>query len=414
MTVRVGRSLGIALGALIILGAGMYGPATLLGPLPAAQLTLLSPAPPAAEPAPPALPARGASALLRGVGDAPFASAGAKEALPMASAAKLVEALVVLESKPLEPGAAGPTVAMTAADYQSYLDYANNGARTVAVFPGESWTEQELLQALVLGSSNNHADTLARWAFGSVGGYLEKANAWLSANGLSDTHVADATGLDEGSAGTGSDLARLAALASAHPVISEILSKPASALADRRGVQNTTAYLPELGITGISRSYTDAAGVCFLFTAGVDVDGETFSFAGALVGEPDYDALSTDLGALMKSASAGIRRQPVLAEGAAYARYDAVWGQSARAVVKAGKTRLAWVGVPVPAAAVKAQPVTTGRAGSTVGRASVEVDGAVVSSPLVLDRSIGEPGLGWRLLHPVPIITELIESRTKG
>jgi D-alanyl-D-alanine carboxypeptidase (penicillin-binding protein 5/6) len=414
MTVRVGRSLGIALGTLVILAAGIYGPATLLGPLPAAKITLLSPAPQGAGPAAPVLPAAGGSALVRAVGDKPFASAGAHGALPMASAAKLVEALVVLKAKPLDEGAEGPAVAMTVEDYESYLGYANEGARTVAVFPGEAWTERQLLQALVLGSSNNHADTIARWAFGSVDSYLENANAWLTSNGLTGTHVADAAGLDEASAGTAGDLAKLAALAAAHPVISEILSKPASALADRRGVQNTTAYLPELGVTGISRSYTDAGGVCFLFTAAVDVDGQTFSFAGAMLGEPDYETLTTDLTALMKSAAAGVRQQPVLAEGAAYARYDTVWDQSARAVVKTGKTRLAWVGAPVAAPTVKAQPVTTARAGSTVGRASTQIDGTEVSSPLVLDRSIGEPGLGWRLLHPVPIITELIESRSNG
>jgi len=414
MTVRVGRSLGIALGALVILGAGIYGPATLLGPLPAATVTVLSPPPPAATLARPVLPAVGASALLQSAADEPFATGGSEKALPMASAAKLVEALVVLRSKPLEPGADGPAVPMTAEDYQSYLDYANNGARTVAVFPGESWTERELLQALILGSSNNHADTIARWAFGSVDAYLRAANTWLPANGLAHTRVADATGLDEASAGTGTDLARLAALASAHPVISEILAQPASALADRRGVQNTTAYLPEQGITGISRSYTDAAGVCFLFTAAVDAGGTPFSFAGAIVGEPDYDTLNADLTALMKSASAGVREQPVLAEGTAYARYETAWGQSARAVVKTAKTRLAWVGSPLHAPTVKTEPVTTGRAGRTVGHASLTVDGQDVSSPLVLDRSIRDPGLGWRLLHPLPILSELMQPRAAG
>lgn len=414
MTARLGRSLGIALGALVILGAGIYGPATLLGPLPTAELTPLSPAAPAASPAAPALPTAGASALVHGAADDPFATGGTDEARPMASAAKLVTALVVLAAKPLGAGEEGPAVTMTAQDYEDYVDYANNGARTVAVFPGENWTERELLQALVLGSSNNHADTIARWAFGSVDAYLSKANAWLATRGLTHTHVADTTGLDEASAGTGGDLARLAALASAHPVIAEILAKPASALADRRGVQNTTAYLPELGISGISRSYTDAAGVCFLFTATIDTDTDPFRFAGAIVGEPDYDSLTADLTTLMKSAAAGVRQQPILAEGAAFARYDTAWGQSARAVVKTAKTRLAWMAAALPPATVKTEPVTTARAGSTVGRASVALDGATVSSPLVLDRSIGDPGLGWRLLHPVPIISALIESRTAG
>jgi len=420
---RPGRALGITVGAVAILVVGVYGPATLLGPLPMVKSTVVSAPAAAATATPPVLPATGTSAVVSLVPPAagattpattvaatPIAAAGSTTPLPMAAAAKIVAALVVLSAKPLDAGAAGPGVPITPADYQDYLDYVANGARTVIVFPGETWTEQELLQAMILGSSNNHADTIARWAFGSVDAYVTAANAWLAKEGLTGIHVADATGLAVASAGTGADLARLAGLAATNPVISGILASPASALVGQRGVDNTTAYLPEEGITGLSRSYTDAGGVCFLFTATVGTAPAAFTFAGAVIGEPDYDALTADLKALMASAKAGVTDLPILAEGAAYVRFDAPWDATASGVVKTGKTRFGWQAAPVGAATLDLEAFATGRSGATVGRVTVDASGEAVTSPLVLDATISAPGPGWRLLNPVPMISALLEQ----
>ena len=412
---------------------GVYGPATLLGPLPVAAVTLT--APDAAVPASTTvLPAAGTSGLLAvtavedtavdataaddtAAAPAPatlgvdtIAVGGGSDPLPMASAAKIITALVVLDAKPLAAGEPGPAYSLVTADYQDYLDYTAQDARTVIVFPGESWTEREMLQAMILGSSNNHADTLARWAFGSVDAYLTAANAWLAANGMPDTTVADANGLLDGSAGTGTDLARVAGLAATNPVIADIIAQPASALVGQRGVKNTTDYLPEEGITGISRSYTDSGGVCFLFTATVAAGDKAFTFAGAFLGEPDYDTLTADLTALMASARAGVTELPVLTEGDAYATLMTAWGDSSDAVVATPKTRFGWQAVAPTDAAVTLDDVTTGRAGNKIGRVAVDAFGESVSSTLELDSSLTDPGPGWRLLHPIPMISALVAT----
>lgn len=420
---RPGRFIGVLVGTVAILAVGVYGPATLLGPLPAATATLLPP--PAAETnvSPPALPVAGTSAVSALTLDdagaieapttplAPIAAGGSAEPLPLASIAKVITALVVLDAKPLGGEDAGPAVTLTTADYQGYLDYTASGARTVTVFQGEVWSQQELLQAMLLGSSNNHADTIARWAFGSVDAYVTAANAWLAEQGLADTSVADATGLDDASVGTGTDLAAVAGLAAGSPVISAILANPASALAGRRGVDNTTAYLPEEGITGISRSYTDAAGVCFLFTATV-VDGDrTFAFSGAIVGEPDYDTLDADLAALMASARAGVGDLPVLKQGDKYVSFQTAWGPAASGIVGVSKTRFAWQAAAPTDPDVTLDPVVSGRAGKIVGRVAVTGTAGETSSALKLDSTISAPGPGWRLTHPIPLITALIDSR---
>lgn len=412
---RPRRLIGATVGALVILAIGIYGPATLLGPLPVVTATLVTPTDGADNLSPPVLPTGGASAVAAFDAtaldaSAPMAVAGTTDALPMASIAKIVTALVVLEAKPLDVGRTGPTVAITTADYQDYIDYANADARTVVVFPGENWTERELLQAMILGSSNNHADTLARWAFGSVDAYLEAANTWLAKNGLPATHVVDATGLHDASVGTATDLAHLAGIAAAHPVIAELLANPSDALVGQRGVDNTTAYLPEEGITGISRSYTDAAGVCFLFTAQVGTGESAFTFSGAFINEPDYNILTTDLTALMESARAGVSELPILTQGDAYATFEAPWGDTASGIVGVSRTRVGWQAAIPGAATVTLDTFSTGRAGKAVGRVSIEAAGDNVSAPLVLNRAINDPGPGWRLLNPFPMIAALVES----
>ncbi|MBG6212391.1 MAG: hypothetical protein LH475_12545 [Cryobacterium sp.] len=435
---RPGRFVGILVGTVVILGIGVYGPATLLGPLPAVTTTTVTPAASAAAPTPPALSAHGASAIAvlavttsdasgttsngttgsssastdstSTAVPAPIAVAGTAEALPMASIAKVVTALVVLDAKPIVAGETGPIVTLTAADFQSYLDYDKVGARSVAVFADEQWTELELLQALLLGSSNNHADSVARWAFGSVDAYVVAANAWLADNGLTGTAVVDATGLHDASAGTATDLAHLAGLAATNPVVSAMLSSPASALADRRGVENTTSYLPEEGVTGISRSYTDAAGICFLFTAEVSDGASSFTFSGAFIGEPTYDALTADLTALMASARAGVGPLPVLAAGDAYATFKSAWGDEATAVVGVSRTRYGWQAAAPEAATVTLKSFTTARKGANVGQVQLTVTGEKLSAALKLDGGIADPGPGWRLLHPIVMITALFRQ----
>ena len=100
---------------------------------------------------------------------------------------------------------------------------------------------------------------------------------------------------------------------------------------------------------------------------------------------------------------------PVLAKGDAYVRFTAPWGDTASGVVRVSKTRVAWQAA-APDATVKLDSFSTGRTGKLVGRVSSDAAGEDVSSPRVLDRAIADPGLGWRLLHPIPVITALIAS----
>jgi len=409
--VGLARGIGIFAGTVVILGVGVYGPATLLGPLPAASVSrvaLTEPTPAI----PPALPTVGASAVALSATGSPLATAGAVEALPMASITKTITALVVLDKHPLADGEAGPTVPITSDDYLSYVDYQQSGTRTVTVYTADAWTEREMLQAMLLGSSNNHADTLARWAFGSVDDYVVAANAWLLEQGLAGTVVVDSTGLSDRSVGTAADLARLSALALENPAIASVLSEPVTGLPSRRGVINTTTYMPENGVIGISRSYTDAAGICLQFGLDVHVEGaeKPLRVYGVFLGQPDWDTLDAGMLALVESAKAGVSAQPVLAEGTPVVTLTTAWGDSARGVAGISPETLRW-GQTTPTITVDTDPVTTAGAGATIG--SIVVDdgsGTERTVSLKLDSSIYDPDFLWRLSHPVVLLETLIDS----
>src|SRR5256885_5017539 len=105
-----------------------------------------------------------------------IASSGNEQPIPAASVAKVMTALVVLSDKPLKPGDQGATLAMTAQDVQAYQSDFDQKQSVVEVREGESLTELQLLEGMLIPSANNLAETLARWDSGSVNAFVDAMN----------------------------------------------------------------------------------------------------------------------------------------------------------------------------------------------------------------------------------------------
>jgi D-alanyl-D-alanine carboxypeptidase (penicillin-binding protein 5/6) len=401
---RARRAVSGAVGALVILAVGFYGPVTLLPPLPAARATLTAPAPPAADPATaPVLPAEGASAALLAGSTTLLGTAGTEDPLPMAGVAKLIAVLVSLDQRPLDPGRTGESIPVSAEDYRSYLDYRAAGAKAIPVVEGDTWTQREMLQAVLLGSSNNHADALVRWAFGSEDDYTAAASRWLRGHGLRNTTVVDATGLDERSVGTASDLARLAEIADGTPFLREVL--PAPSVTTSRGVvfANESEYRSAEGIRGISRSFTDAAGVCLLFAVPLPLGDTTTTIYGAFVRQPSYERLNADMDAFVADARGRLGEVVLAPAGTEVATYRTAWGDRTTAVVRDELRAVSWSGAP-PTGRVRADDVRTIRKGERLGEVTFRIDDGTLEAPVVATASVTDPGPGWRLLHPIPML----------
>lgn len=408
MTVSPGRIVGIAVGAIAILGIGVYGPAMLLGPLPAVAVTA-DQAPVAAPPAAQIpMPAEGASALAvvddEGAAN-PIATGGEQGVVPIGGAAKLVTLLVTLDSLPLAAGSDGPAIPIGPEDYTDYARYQAEGTRVLQVSPGDSWSQRDVLRAVLLASSNNHADTLARWAFGSVDQYVVAANEWLTAAGFPETRVADATGLSGDNVGTAADLAGLAARVLDDPALAALLDGEVSGGVGVRQIPDVVSRLGDQGVRAMARGFTDQAAISFVFTTTTTSSGgsEPIRLVGAMTLMPDYETLDAAVTAAVQAAGQAAVPVDVITAGSAYGSAVSAWGDRADLVASATRTSLGW-SAATGDVTVDVDSFTTARAGRDVGRVVVPTPTGELASPLTLSVDIGDPGPIWRLTNPLPIL----------
>lgn len=405
-----GRIVGIAVGALAILGVGVYGPAMLLGPLPGVAVDVEQQAATTTQGPPLTLPETGASALAvfteEGTTET-VAIAGDTAAVPIGGAAKLVTVLATLDSLPLPADGAGPGIPIGPEDYTDYLRYSGEGSRTMQVSPGETWTQRDVVRAILLASSNNHADTLVRWAFGTVDAYVESANEWLAAQGFTATRVDDATGLSGDNVGTAEELARLAGLVLADPALAAMLDDPGDEPLGARSVPDVVSRPGDENVRALSRSFTDEAALTYVFATELPVaEGETGAptrLVGAMLLMPDYETLDPAVTTAVASASAASSPVPVITAGTPYARVQAPWGDRAEVVASVSRTDAAW-GREFGEANVTIEAFSTAAEGREVGRVSVASASGELASPLQLEGEINDPGPIWRLMHPIPLI----------
>ena len=97
-----------------------------------------------------------------------LATHGVQKPVPTASVAKLITVLCVLKKLPLTPTTDGPTITLRKSDVAIYDKYVAEDGSVVPVRAGQRISERTALEAILLPSANNIADSLAIYAFGSL------------------------------------------------------------------------------------------------------------------------------------------------------------------------------------------------------------------------------------------------------
>ena len=233
----------------------------------------------------PAWPAFGQAALgVDGVGL--VATSGAQTPVPIASVTKLMTALVVVRAHPLAPGQPGPTVQLTLADQSLYLQELAAGDSVVAVRVGETLTEQQMLEGLLLPSADNLARVLAEWEAGSLPAFVTQMNQQARALGMRETTFVDSSGLDPGSSSTASDLLRLAAAVMSQPALAAVADMATATLPVAGLVHNYDFVLGQAGVVGLKTGWTSSSGGCFVAAARGRVGGRQQVVTAAVLGAP--------------------------------------------------------------------------------------------------------------------------------
>jgi D-alanyl-D-alanine carboxypeptidase (penicillin-binding protein 5/6) len=367
-------------------------------PLPATAATSVTPALERLG-VPPVLPwpATGQAALvLEGAGE--LGSSGAATPAPMASTAKMMTALLVLEDHPLALGQQGPVITVTQADVATFYAERNQNESVLPVAAGEQLSEYQLLQGLMLPSASNFADLLAKWDLGDVATFINRMNTRAAALGMKATHYADVSGFSPSSVSIPSELVALGRTAMRQPVFAEIVAQPQATLPLAGVVHNLNTLLGQGGVIGIKTGHTDQGGGCFVVAADQVIDGAPARIYGAVMGQPN--ALAGAFGAttaLLHALTPALHLRPVVHAKEVVARYLTPWGEAGTIV---SDQTVHWVLLDGTTVArrvtLDALPASL-PAGSRVGTLLIEAGLHQAEVPLVTASAINGPDAGWRL-----------------
>lgn len=245
------------------------------------------------------------------------------EVRPTASTAKMILGLAIMEVKPFNLGEQGEVLTITPEFYQKYLWYLNHGGSHTVVSEGEEISEYDALMAVFLPSSNNMADSLAIWAFGSIDNYREYATNMLNGWGISDTVIGeDASGFSETTTSTAADLAKIGTRVLENPVLREIVGTKQFTVPGAGLLKNTNGILGEQGIIGVKTGFIgDASGYCLV--SGYDENGHIVTIA--LLNAATRDESFTKSLVLTDSLKDIIKAQTIVADGEIIGYYDSWW-----------------------------------------------------------------------------------------
>lgn len=324
---------------------------------------------------------------------------GEQKSVPMASVAKVVTALAVLRQKPIAVGQSGPAIIINSNDVSIYNSYYTRGGSVVKVENGERLSERQALQALLIPSANNIADTLVIWAFGSMENYVAYANKMVSGLGLNNTKVADASGFSPDSVSSAEDLAKLGLAALDDPLLAAIVSQKTAELPLAGPVNNVNWLLGSDGVIGIKTGNTDEAGGCFLFAAKRIVNGQNITLVGALMQAPDINTVIKDARAVIIASDSGFSEVIAAKKGQVVGIYKTPWGASADAIAGQDLSVLAWRGRQVQVATKLNNLKTPARASTSVGSISATSGQKTVSAPATTKSNLSGPSWIWRIFH---------------
>ncbi|MFJ8598421.1 D-alanyl-D-alanine carboxypeptidase [Streptomyces shenzhenensis] len=345
-------------------------------------------------------PSGGQGALdVQGIGS--FGSSGAQKPVPIASVAKVMTAYLILRDHPLKDGE-GPKIPVD----QTAQDQATaDGESTVEVQAGDTITEREALEGVLIASANNVARLLARWDAGSEKAFVAKMNAAAKSLGMTHTTYTDPSGLEKTTVSTAVDQVKLAKAAMQDASFREVARM--MEYTDYKGAKhsNWNRLVGYNDVIGIKTGTTTAAGGNLVFAATREVDGETRTIVGAVVGQgpggSDNTILSGALDAgdkLIRAAQGALKPAKILKKGDIVGYVDDGLGGRTPVVITKDVTAVGWAGLKVELSFAADDVPHTAKAGTKVGTLTVgDGSSGAVKVPVALQKDLAEPGFTDKL-----------------
>lgn len=319
---------------------------------------------------------------------------GDQKPLATASITKAILALCVLDKQPLNKGASGPTYTVSASDVAIYNDYVAKNGSVAFVQQGEKMTEYEALEALMLPSANNVADSLARWVFGSHATYAAYATNYLLNHHINQTTIGtDASGFDASTTSTASDLTQIGLLVLKSPVLTKITAEKSTVLPAAGIVNNYNTVLGVNGINGIKTGNNDEDPGAFLFSASLRVGDKHVPVTGAVMGAVDLPTALQSATRLSAAMQQGFEEVTVAKAGQAVGAMRTAWGATQPIVTAKRIAVVHWQNTALS----ETHKVTTTLRQGTVGTLQISAPGSTDKTDLRLKNPLPGPSFWWRL-----------------
>jgi D-alanyl-D-alanine carboxypeptidase (penicillin-binding protein 5/6) len=230
------------------------------------------------------------------------AASSQQKPVPIASLAKVMTALLILERYPLSGAQDGFTITVTAAQAQAEARDAAAGGSVVKVQAGEQLTERQLLEALLVASGNNVARMLATLAAGGETSFLAGMNSEARTLGMDHTLYTDPSGFDSSTVSTAADQLRVFRQAMRLSVFRDVVSTASVTLPVAGTLTNFNPLIAE-GYAGKTGSDSEAGG-CLAFFTRVAVRGRRLTAIGVVLGQGE----GSDTSAILAAAGEAAKR----------------------------------------------------------------------------------------------------------
>lgn len=346
-------------------------------------------------------PSSGQGALdVQGIGS--FGTSGAQKAAPIASVAKVMTAYLILRDHPIKSGdGAKIKVDQKAQDQSDAGDES-----TVNVHAGDTITQKEALEGVLIASANNVARLLARWDAGSETAFVAKMNAAAKDLGMTNTTYTDPSGLTKTTVSTAADQVKLAKAAMKDASFREVARM--MEYTDYKGTRhsNWNHLVGSNNVIGIKTGTTTAAGGNLVFAATKEIGGEVRTIVGAVISQGPGGNDNTILGGalaagdkLIRAAQASLKSATILKKGDVVGYVDDGLGGRTPVVITKDVTAVGWAGLKVKLSFVSSELPHSAKAGTKVGSLTVGDGGSssAVQVPVELQKDLAEPGFGAKL-----------------
>ena len=362
-------------------------------------------------------PEAGQAALLVGDDAAPLTPGGDEvrlDPVPTASLAKVVTVMTILEKQPLAPGEDGPEFEFGWADKQQYDALLWSGESVLPVPVDGTLTYRQILEGIMLSSAGNYVNKLVDnlWDF-NRDAFRADALLWLQDHGLSDTNLAEPTGIDPQTQSTATDLVQIAKIAMQDPTFAEIVGEDEVVIPGAGLVENSNPLLGELGVVGIKTGHLNTwEYVSYNLMTAADVPlstepgGDTVRVYSVVTGQPEPTE-ETPFGQqtrdLLQAVTDALEPVEAMAAGTVVGTVTTPWGASTNVIAADTAELSLWNGEEAEVTVDYDVDLGT-EAGAEVGTVTIAGEFGSTTVPLTTTKELPRPSIEWRLSHPLELL----------